>query len=530
MSLFSFSFFCFLFLLLITYFMIGKWNEKYQWCVLLIASYLFYSFAGIKAMLFLIFTTITTWYGAIKIEQVSEKQKELAKNKSVAEKKEIKKIATKKKKKILSLILILNIGILVIVKYTNFFIENVNQVLIKNSYEPLTVINFLLPLGISFYTFQSAGYLIDIYRGKYSADKNLFKFALFVSYFPQIIQGPISRHDQLAKQLFDNHSFDYERIKYGAQRMLWGYFKKLVIADRIAVISNEIFGNYNSYTGIIVFVGVLLYNIQIYSDFSGGMDIVCGVSQLFGVNLVENFKRPFMARTVAEFWQRWHITLGAWMRDYLFYPLALSKAFGRMSKGLRKIFGNYVAKVLPTCLASFIVFFIVGIWHGAAWKYIAYGLYQATFVSTATLLEPLYQKCRIFFRINVNCFSWKIFQMCRTIFLVTLGRYFSRGDSFTAAVQMLKATISEWNIWVLFDGSLFKLGLDAANFIFMMCTILFLCVIDLMQEKGIHIREEIAKQDIVVRWTIYYLGIFSIIVFGMYGLGYDSGNFIYQGF
>lgn len=512
--------------------MMSKKHEEYQWCILLTASYLFYAFAGIKVMFFLLFTTFTTWYGALKIDQVLAEQKELSKGKSVDEKKLIKQQAIKKKRRILALILVLNIGILVIVKYTNFFIANVNQVLIKYSYQPVAAVDFLLPLGISFYTFQSAGYLIDVYRGKYAADKNLFKFALFVSYFPQIIQGPISRHDQLANQLYTGHSFDYDRVKFGAQRMLWGYFKKLVIADRIAVFSNEVFANYgtNNYTGFVVFIGVLLYNIQIYSDFSGGMDIVCGVSQIFGVDLVENFRRPFMARSVAEFWQRWHITLGAWMRDYLFYPLALSKTFGKMSKKLRKICGTYVAKVLPTCLASFIVFLIVGIWHGAAWKYIAYGLYQATFVSTATLLEPLYQKCRTFFRINVTCLSWKLFQVCRTILLVTIGRYFSRGDSFTAAVEMLKATISEWNIWVLFDGSLFQLGLDAANFIFMICTILFLFVIDLMQEKGIHIREEIAKKDIVIRWTIYYLGIFSIIVFGMYGLGYDAGNFIYQGF
>lgn len=532
MSPFTFLFFGFLSILLVIYFNFPKKILSYQWAVLLIASYIFYAFSGIKILIFLIITTLSTWSGAIWLEKTGQKYKELARGEKAVNKKELKKIATSKKRRILALILVLNFGILIILKYTNFFIENINSIYTKTSLAPLPVVDFILPLGISFYTFQSMGYLIDIYRGKYKADKNFFQFALFVSYFPQIIQGPISRYDALAKQLYSSHQFEYERVKLGIQRMLWGYFKKMVIADRIAIFSNEVFSNYliNDYKGITVFLGVFLYSIQIYADFSGGMDIICGVSQILGVNLVENFRHPFLARSVAEFWQRWHITLGTWMRDYLFYPLALSKAFGKLSKKLRKICGTYVAKVLPTCMASFIVFLIVGIWHGAAWKYIAYGLYQATFVSTATLFEPMYLKIRRILHINVQCHSWKIFQILRTVLLVTIGRYFSRGDSLISAMQMLKSTVSEFNPWVLFDGSLYLMGLDSKNFLFMVVTIIFLFMIDYIQEKGIKIRYEIAKLDIVLRWLIYFGGIFSIIIFGIYGLGFDAGNFIYQGF
>lgn len=437
------------------------------------------------------------------------------------------------KRSILILGIILNLGILIVFKYTNFFIENINTFTTND----IEYINLWVPLGLSFYTFQSIGYLIDIYRGKYKADRNLFKFALFVSYFPQIIQGPIGRYDQLSKQLYKRHCFDYQRIKFGIQRMLWGYFKKMVIADRVAIFVDEVFTSFDpakpdlpEYVGITVFLSALFYGIQIYADFSGGMDIVLGVSQIFGVELAENFKHPFMAKSVAEFWQRWHITLGAWMRDYLFYPLALSKPFANMAKRIRKICGNYIAKILPTCLASFIVFVLIGIWHGADWKYIIYGTYQAIFVSTATLLEPFYKKCRNFFKINVQCRKWKIFQTIRTIFLITIGRFFSRADSANIAFDMLRATIKKFNPWILFDESLYKMGLTPPNFRLMLITIILLFLVDSIQESGICIRIEIAKLSIAERWILYFLGIFSIIIFGIYGLGYDSANFIYQGF
>ena len=532
MTFFSIKFLIFMFILVAIYLLFPKRYIKYQWIVLLVASYIFYLTAGLKMVLPLIISTVFTWLGALWIQEIADHYKLLVKQSTGEEKKKLKQIAVHKKRCIVALVVILNLGILIGFKYTNFFIENINVV----SNQEFETINFLVPLGISFYTFQSLGYLIDVYRGKYKADRNLFKFALFVSYFPQIIQGPISRYDSLAKQLFEEHRFDYTRVKFGIQRMLWGYFKKMVIADRVAIVVNEVFGAFTgtnqstTYVGFTVFISVLFYGIQIYADFSGGMDIVVGISQILGIDIIENFRRPFMAKSVAEFWQRWHITLGSWMKDYLFYPLALSKPFGNMAKALRKVCGNYVAKVLPTCLASFIVFFLVGVWHGADWKYVIYGIYQATFVSTATLLEPFYAKCRAMFKVNTECHSWKLFQTLRTILLVTIGRYLSRAESAKIAFDMMKATIQEFNPWVFFDGSLYELGLDQKNFQFMIITIIFLFVVDFVKERGINLRMEIAKLDIVLRWTIYFVGIFSIIVFGIYGLGYDAGNFIYQGF
>lgn len=532
MSLFSLSFGIFLVVLFIVYFCFPKKYCRYQWIVLLAASYVFYVSAGAQpsVIFFLLTTTITTWVGALKLGQANAQYKEQLKTCLPEEKKALKQASTKKKRRVLILIALFNFGILGVVKYSNFFIQNVNTLLVKTAAGPLPVVNFLLPLGISFYTFQSMGYLIDIYRGKYEPDKNLFQYALFASYFPQIIQGPISRHNDLAHQLYASHKFDYQRFTFGLQRTLWGYFKKLVIADRIALWTSEVVTNYAQYEGITVFIGVMFYTIQIYADFSGGMDIVCGISQALGIELTENFKRPYFSSSVAEFWQRWHITLGSWMREYVFYPLAMSRPFGKLSKKLRGTVGPFAAKVLPTSMASFAVFILVGIWHGAGWHYVVYGLYQAYFVSTGTLFQPFYAKCRAFFRINEEQASWKFFKMLRTTLVVTIGRYFVHANSLHDAMYMLKATVSTFNPWVFFDGSLYQLGLDHANFNLMLLTVVLLLVVDAIQERGIRIRETVAKQNIVLRWAIYYIIFFAIVIFGIYGAGYDAQSFIYEQF
>jgi alginate O-acetyltransferase complex protein AlgI len=540
LSLFSLLFLCFLACVAVLYFAVPK---KYQWIILLAASYVFYAWSGIKYLAYLLFTTVTTYLFARWIQSVSDgfknelsllrekcgdDRKSLSSGKS-----ELKKHCTKKKRKILAAGIVINFLVLAVVKYSPLFLMSFNHLFSAlNVNTELDFLRIALPMGLSFYIFQSVGYMIDVYRGKVEADRNIFHYALFVSYFPQIIQGPIGRYNKLAGQFFEPHSFDYTRVKFGLQRMVWGFFKKLVIADRISIITSEVFGNYAAagYGGFITFSAALLYGVQIYADFSGGMDLVCGVSQIFGIELAENFKRPYFAKSVSEFWQRWHITLGTWMKDYLFYPLALSKPFGRMSKKLRKLGSPYAAKVLPTCLASFIVFIIVGLWHGASWGYVAYGLYQAVFVSTATLFEPFYRKCRGFFKVKAERFSFRLFQMLRTLFIITIGRFLSATGSLMQASDLLKATFSQWNPWVLFDDTFYNLCSNCRNFYLILFTIAVLFLVDLLHEKGCHLRETIARQGIVFRWTLYIVGILSIFIFGIYGPGYDAAKFIYQGF
>lgn len=530
MSLFSLSFGVFLILLFLIYFLFPKKWNNYQWVVLLIASYLFYAFAGLGLVVFLLTSTLSTWYAGVVLGGMNARYRENLKNCSPEEKKALKQISTRKKRLVVAAVAVLNFGILGVLKYGNFFIENVNLLLEHTAIAPIPAINFLLPLGISFYTFQSMGYVFDVYRNKYEPDRNPFRYALFVSYFPQIIQGPIGRHNDLAYQLYEPHRFDYRRVCFGLQRMLWGCFKKLVIADRIAILVGEVFSNYTQYEGFTVLLAVMIYTLQVYADFSGGMDIICGVSEALGIRMTENFRRPYFSRSVAEYWQRWHITLGSWMREYVFYPLALSKPFGNLSRNMRKTLGPYAAKVLPSSLASFMVFILVGIWHGAGWKYVVFGLYQAVWVSSATLFQPLYEKGKKCFKIKGESWYWQLFQMLRTFCILTVGRYFLRADSTIDAFKTIGATLSSFNPWVFFDGTFYKLGLDKANFHLMLFTILLLFAVDYAQEKGIHIRETIARQPVVIRWTIYYLSMFFIIIFGVYGPGYNAANFIYQKF
>ena len=535
MAVFSLNYITFVGIAVLLYYLVPK---KYQWMILLFFSIIFYYISGgLKAGIFIVITIISTFYGALIMQRISEKTRQTIKSSKTPlsrdEKKAIRQKAKARRHKVFLLSLLINLGMLIVLKYANFFTVNVDG-LLNRLHVPVQIpqVGFLLPLGISFYTFQTTGYLIDVYNEKYDADRNIFKFALFASWFPQIIQGPISRHDALAPELTAERSFDEKTFRTGVYRMLWGYFKKMVIAERSAIIVNEIIANYavNSYSGLTIFIGMLFYGIQMYGDFAGGIDIVIGASELFGVRLAENFRQPYMALNVSEFWKRWHITLGTWMKDYAFYSLALSKPFSKMQKNLRKSVGPYIARVIPPTLASFIVFVLVGIWHGASWRYIIYGLYHATLVSSHTLLERVYEKMRTICHIDNKSAGWKCFSIVRTTFFITIGRYFDSAPSAAVAVHLLKKTFTVFNPWVLTDGSFFNLGVSEREFSILMLAVFIQIAVDIVNERGIRIREVLADQQIVFRWIVIFAAIWAIMIFGVYGPGFDVGAFIYQQF
>lgn len=525
MAFTSVTFLIFLSVVFLVYFLVPK---KMQWKVLLLASYIFYWTSSIKLSVFLILSTVTTYLGAIQIERTYEKLKI---KKQEENSKEARNLAKKNAKRWVAITLIINFGILILLKYFNFFADNIQGVYdLLGMNRTIPRIGLILPLGISFYTFQSIGYIIDVYRKKIRSEKNIFKYALFVSFFPQIIQGPISRFDQLAHQLFEGHKFDYIQFKYGIQLMLWGYFKKMVIADRAGFLVDTIFNNYSEYSGLYYGIATVFYCIQIYGDFSGGIDIVRGISQSLGIDMVENFKRPYFAKSVSEFWKRWHITLGTWMQDYVFYPLALSRPFGKIGKKARKRFGGFIGKQLPASIASLIVFTIVGVWHGSSWKYVAFGLYHGFFILSSSLLAPIYSKLIDKLKIDTSTFSWGLFQILRTFFITAVGRFFSRGISFKVSMHMMISAFRDYNPWILWDGSLLELGIDLPNMMLLFMSLLLLFTVSVFQEKGYHLRETLAKQHIVFRWIVYYAAIFAILIFGIYGQGFDKTDFIYQGF
>lgn len=527
MSIFSMTFIGFLVILVSLYFLLPK---KCQWVVLLAASTAFYLAGGYRGVLFILVTIVSQYFLALALERNNDQmaQELEVKKPDKKKKQQIQARYTSKKKLYVLISVLINLGILCFFKFANLAIESASRIFGTGA-EPLDI---LVPLGLSYYTFKAVGYVIDVYRGRVKAQRNIFKLTLFISYFPALLQGPIDRYGDLADQLTAEHTFSYQRLAFGAQRMLWGYIKKLVIADRITVIVNEVVGHYSDkeYVGFTVFAALALYAFQIYADFSGGMDIVNGLSEIFGISLTENFRRPFLAASVAEYWQRWHITLGAWMRTYVFYPLSLSPAFNKLGKKCRKTFGDKFGKLIAPSIASFVTFFLIGMWHGAGWKYVLYGLYQATFVSTGTLLENVYARGREIFKVNETSKSWHVFRVLRTFFVVTMSRFVSRAKDVPDMVGLFKAAFTRFNPWVFFDGSFFRLGLDRPNFTLMLISIACLMIIDYIQERGVRIRQSIAEQNIVLRWCVYYAAILALVVLGMYGPGYDAASFIYERF
>ena len=505
MSLISMEFLIFVGIAVIGYYLIPK---RFQWIWLLIFSYIYYASSGIKILFFLLYTTITTYGTGRLLDRVNHK--ELPRNE-----------AKSRKRRILIGCLLLNFGMLAVLKYTNFAIENVNAIF----HAGISFQKLILPLGISFYTFQSMGYIIDVYWGKYEAEKNPFRFALFVSFFPQLLQGPIGRFDRLARQLYEPPSFDLLKAQYALQLMLWGFFKKLVLADRAAVVVNQVFQNYTQYSGVTNIVAVLMYSIQLYMDFSGGMDVVMGVAALFGVELDQNFKRPYFATSITDFWHRWHITLGTWMKDYIFYPVSLSKWMGKWSK---KAFGKKTGRVVPICVANIIVFLVVGIWHGAAWKYIAYGLYNGLIIAVSSLLAPLYQKGFEKFHINPKSGAWHVVQILRTFLLVNISWYFDMAVSLSAAFAMMKSTVTGFSLATLTDGSLMMLGLDKLDYMILAMGCLVVFLISFLKERGIQIRESLGRKPLVIRWAVYGMLVFGIPMFGY--VMTTTGGFIYAQF
>lgn len=529
MSFTTLHFFLFLAMGVLIYYLLPK---KLQWVWLLVLSYLYYFTFSIKTSVFLIFTTVVTYTGGILLTRMNESSKAyLAANKETldrAAKKAYKEKVKKNKRRVVVAMLLLCFGLLGVVKYLNFVIENIDALVLAvghgQYFEPVSII---LPLGISFYTFQSISYIIDVYQGKYSAEKNIFKYALFVSFFPQLLQGPIGRFDRLAHQLYEGRSFSLKAAEFGLQRILWGCFKKMVLADRVAGFVTTVFGNYTEYGGWYNLVAVLLYCVQLYADFSGGIDIVIGTAEIFGIRMDENFRQPFFSKSIGEFWRRWHITLGTWMKDYIFYPFSLSKQMNRFGKWSKKHLGNTVGKAMPICLADLLIFFVVGIWHGAAWKYIAYGMYNGIIIAVSSLLEPLYAKGFEKTKIHKESKAWTVVRIIRTFILVNIGWYFDMAVSFSAALVMMKETFTKMSMSQFTGTAFLELGMGRRDFLIVLAGCIIIFIVSLLKERGVAVREAIAAKPLIVRWTIWYVFIVIIFIFAYTG---DGSAFIYANF
>ncbi|MBE5881755.1 MAG: MBOAT family protein [Lachnospiraceae bacterium] len=475
MDFISGSFLLFLLITLIVYYSIPK---KGQWIWLLLSGMFFYCFSSPKLVVFVFVSVVTSYVWARFFS---------------------------KSKVLFALVLLFNAGLLLGLK-----VASSGSVIA--SYLKIDRFAFLLPVGISFYTLQIIAYMSDVYKGKIEPEKSFFKYMLFVTYFPQIIQGPIPRYEQLGKQLFAPHKFDYAMFVGGFELMIWGYFQKLVIADRANILVNRLYGEYETYTGMYVVVAVLLYSLQLYADFNGCVCIVKGASEMFGIRLVDNFDRPYFSGSIQELWRRWHMTLGGWLRDYVYIPL------GGNRKGKLRKYINIV-----------IVFLVSGIWHGIGGTFLLWGILQGLYQILGDLLMPVRNFFVRIFRVNRDAFSHKLFKALCTFAMINFSWLFFRASTVTQSFAMIKNMFTTFNPWILWDQSLYMLGLDAKNVWMLLFGAVTLFVVEILQAK-MSIREQFAKQGIVFRYIILYLAIFSILIFGIYGPGYDAAQFIYGGF
>lgn len=536
----SLNFILFVALTVLVYFLFPL--KKQKWTVLLVASYVFYLFAGYKYVAFILFTTVSTYLFALWINRIGVKSKETLKlNKQTWDrdkKKKFKNSIKHRKRLVMALVLVVNFGILAFLKYYNFFAGSLNDVMgMFGIGFSAPTLKLFLPLGISFYTFQSMGYIVDVYREKVAPEKNIAKLALFVSFFPQIIQGPISFYDQLAHQLYEPHKFDFTRFKYGMELILWGFFKKLIIADRAVVAINTVTADYAAYNGTTLTFTILLYALQLYADFSGGIDISRGVAQIFGIDMVDNFKRPYFAKSINDYWRRWHITLGAWLKNYLFYPLAMSNVFINASKKMKGTkfgatkAGTHIAKVLPTSIASLIVFLVVGIWHGANWKYVAFGIWNGGIIMISILLKPVFDWVLAKLRINVQSFAYGIFQMFRTFLVVLVGYVFDVAPNFAEAMNTFKLAFVDQSFSVGWS-QISELGLDKFDYAIIIFAMIVVFVASVIQERhsSTTIREMLDKKSFALRGFVIFAGLMLVLVFGIYGPGYDPAAFVYMQF
>ncbi|MCR5094455.1 MAG: MBOAT family protein [Lachnospiraceae bacterium] len=448
------------------------------------ASMLFYFSQGPAHTVFLLFSILSTWIGGLLLEKAED---------------------SAKKKAILAGILICNLLVLLYFKYIGFLSAGL-------------LTSPILPVGISFYLFQSAGCLIDVYRGTIPAERDPIRYALFVSFFPIVLSGPIERGGHLLPQLqrpyFEKIRFDAERIRDGAVRMLWGYFCKMVLADRIAIAVDTVYATTDAYGGAVLFLTTVLYTFQIYLDFAGYSSIAIGAAKALGIDVMENFDTPYLARSIREFWRRWHISLSTWFRDYLYIPLG-----GNRRGQTRKL------------LNLLIVFVLSGLWHGAGWTFLIWGLLHGIYQVAGNLLAPVRGRIaeRAFVEKSGESFSLRVLQTAWTFLLVNFAWVFFRLGTVGEALGVFRG-FARPALWELFDGTLLTTGLNTAEWRLVALGILLVFAVDLLRLKGVQIAEWISKQLLFIRWPVYIAGVVLVLVCGVWGPGYDTASFIYYRF
>lgn len=498
---------------------------------LLFSSLSFFWLISGKLIIYMLLTILSVHYFGIWIDRIHQQRNAALKSVEKSERKPLKKAFLNKTRYVLLFASVIQIGVLLTLKYTPFFTSNVNTLMsVLGVSLRFKIPKFIMPVGISFFTFQAVSYLFDVYRETIKADDNIFRLGLFISFFPQIVEGPICRYSQTAEQLWNVKGIEYKNLTFGAQRILYGMMKKIIVADRLNSLITSVFKTYDEYNGTIIAMAAVCYTIQLYMDFSGTMDAVMGVAEIFGVKMPENFKRPFFSKTISEFWTRWHISLGAWFKDYIFYPVTMSKPLKNLTSSARKILGNHFGPLLAGSISLFCVWFCNGLWHGSAWNYIFFGMYHFAIILTGNIIAPAVNSINKKLHIDSECLVYRGLQIIRTCILVVIGELFFRAEGLMAGFSMFKKLFTDFT-QLNFDKELQeKLGIDTLDFVVVGIALVIVLIFSILNEKGISVRELLAKRNIVIRWAFIYAMIMFIVVFGAYGVEYTPVDPMYANF
>ncbi|MCI2126815.1 MAG: MBOAT family protein [Olsenella sp.] len=527
MDLLSLSFVLFLAVSLAAYYLVGRICRNAQWLVLLAASLAFYCLAGRwQTLAYMLACAAITWaapLGLARMDAACRAERAAAPDR--AARRAAKAAWARRRRAVLVASLAACFGMLAYLKYWNVLLYEVGLAASPSS------LGLLLPLGVSFYTFQAASYLVDAYNGRFEPQRNPLKHLLFVSWFPQVIQGPINRYADLGPQLLEGHSAKGVPVRRSLLRFGYGALKKYAIANMLVGTIDQIFSNVTpGIPGSVVAFGILLYSAQQYGDFSGGIDMVEAASSLFGVRMAENFRRPYFSVSLADFWRRWHITLGAWMRDYVFFPFAVSRPMRALGARASRL-GEHLGRTLPACVANLLVFLIVGLWHGAEPHYVAWGLYNGLVIALADLLAPAFSRANAALRVDESSRAHRALCVARTFLVVNVGWYFDRIYGFGDSLLCLRNTLTnfapqQFHLWLMqagvLDSTLKFMVLSAVA-----CLLVF--AVSLAQERGVDVGGRILGWNCVVRGVFYFL-VIALVVVTSFLTQNVAGGFMYANF
>ena len=486
--------------------------QKYRQFILLLSSWLFFALWSKYLIAYHLVTVAITYFIGKKLATMTKPPKGDA-----------KKPFLRKRRLLLTAGILSVLLILAVLKYKNMA-SRIICLFLHKEFQPEIL---MVPLGISYYTLQAISYMCDVKNGKIQASDSFWKLALYMSFFPTIMEGPITRFGDVADDLAAGHDITLENLSLGFQRILIGLFKKMVIADHLAAGVSVIFQSYTD-NGVLCLLGAVLCTMQLYMDFAGTIDIAIGSGKIFGVTLTENFRQPFFAKNASEFWRRWHITLGAFLRDYVFYPVSLSKPVQSITKWAKKHLGKVPARYIGPLIALLCVWLCNGLWHGPRGSYIAYGLYYFFFISAELLLENPVKSFNEKFHLDENGWGWKTFRFVKLFIIVIFGELIFTAERLSTGSHMIGSIFTRFDLSTL-SGAL-DIGMRTHDFIIAGSGILVILILDICKEKGIPVQEKFNNLKTWQRWAVLYTVMFIIIIFGAYGTGYDAIAMMYAGF